>query len=578
MARVGQFKALGSALGGYKKTLYDVQSKDYAKKYADVQAQEKVSLYNEIGGTVANIIGIAQEAKRLKKISPLKEPGRPSVGADESYGEMQPDEISSEDFGFLDANERQDLGIESDVTGTILDTDALQMRGPAFESLGSVNPPPSQQMAFKGGSAIGEQEYLRKSGKIEERRASRARNFDENISTNKKSTSAQDPSKVLDETKELYEQTLSSDDKAFNAMNTYDSPAGPNVGQKTAVSDIMSSTESQGFFDSSTGQFVKQSGPRATVEGEKWTGGHYDGKIFRDNEDFTRTKMGEIPGLMGGRESTRTGKAFDVTRQYDFVDTAGDTTTYDVTGRSNKSVRNAKNYADDLALYKGIEGRMSDFPIAKPNKPSVSANAYKKADTPDPITDDMAFDKISDPSLGDFDMSKLPSVDPVRDSVLNKFKKSGASDEKIEQLLSEFAAVETGGRNIKQSGGGPGEGFFQFEGAEGSNEFKTALQRMKNMYDPSRNISGMKGAKYPKWIDEALKHGSAMKLSKDQQKSLLLANLFMKEGSDSLLQKGFGSGDFSELYTDMHYAGAKGDSSARAQKIQDYKNRRKDKR
>ena len=64
--------------------------------------------------------------------------------------------------------------------------------------------------------------------------------------------------KVLDETKELYEQTLSSDDKAFNAMNTYETGIGPNVGQKTAVSDIMSSTESQGFFDSSTGQFVKE--------------------------------------------------------------------------------------------------------------------------------------------------------------------------------------------------------------------------------------------------------------------------------------------------------------------------------
>lgn len=563
MARVGQFKALGSALGGYKKTLANVQSKDYAKKYADVRAQEQVSLYNEIGGTVANIIGIAQEQKALKKISPLKEPGRPSVGVDKSYGEMQPDEISSKDFDFLDSNERQDLGIESDVTGTTLDTEALQMRGPAFESLGKLDPPPSEMMP-RGGVMSAENEYQPTSRK----------NFDENIPTNKKTS--QDPFKVLDETKELYEQTLSSDDKAFNAMNTYETGIGPNVGQKAGVSDIMKATESQGFFDSSTGQFVKEASPSRTATGEAFAGGHSGGKVYRENEDFTRTQMGEIPGLFGGRKSTRTGRGFDVTRQYDFVDTAGDTTTYNVTGKSNKSVRSAESRADRSVLSAAVQGRMSDFPIAKPDKPSVSANAYKKADTPDPITDDMAFDKISDPSLGDFDMSNLPSVDPVRDSVLNKFKKFGASDEKIEQLLSEFAAVETGGRNIKQSGGGPGEGFFQFEGAKGSNEFKTALQRMKNMYDPSRKISGMEGAKYPKWIDEALKHGSAMKLTKDQQKSLLLANLFMKEGSDSLLQKGFGSGDFSELYTDMHYAGAKGDSSARAQKIQDYKNRRKD--
>ena len=99
MARVGQFKALGSALGGYKKTLADVQSKDYAKKYADVRAQEQVSLYNEIGGTVANIIGISQEMKALKKLKPLDKPDMPKVGLDESYaGEMKLDALSDSDM------------------------------------------------------------------------------------------------------------------------------------------------------------------------------------------------------------------------------------------------------------------------------------------------------------------------------------------------------------------------------------------------------------------------------------------------------------------------------------------------
>ena len=66
----------------------------------------------------------------------------------------------------------------------------------------------------------------------------------------------------------------------------------------------MAQTESQGFFDSSTGQFVKQSGPRATVAGEKFTGGHSGGKVYRENEDYTRTEMGEVPSIFGGRKST----------------------------------------------------------------------------------------------------------------------------------------------------------------------------------------------------------------------------------------------------------------------------------
>ena len=40
MARVAQYKALGSKLGGYRKTLSDVGAKEYAKKHADWKAAE----------------------------------------------------------------------------------------------------------------------------------------------------------------------------------------------------------------------------------------------------------------------------------------------------------------------------------------------------------------------------------------------------------------------------------------------------------------------------------------------------------------------------------------------------------
>ena len=67
MARVSQYKALGTKLGGYKSTLSKIQSKEYGKKHADWKAQEEISLYNQIGGTVANVIGIAQESRLARE-------------------------------------------------------------------------------------------------------------------------------------------------------------------------------------------------------------------------------------------------------------------------------------------------------------------------------------------------------------------------------------------------------------------------------------------------------------------------------------------------------------------------------
>lgn len=127
MARVGQFKALGSALGGYKKTLADVQSKDYAKRYADVQAQEAVSLYNEIGGTVANIIGIAQEKRLLKELGPLDKPERPNVPIESE----SPDALEGVDIV---------KGKEVDFSPDLTIDETLQMQGPESDVVGEAPP------------------------------------------------------------------------------------------------------------------------------------------------------------------------------------------------------------------------------------------------------------------------------------------------------------------------------------------------------------------------------------------------------------------------------------------------------
>ena len=106
MARISQYKALGTSLGGYKSTLSKVQSMEYAKKHSDWKAGEQKSLYSEIGGTVSNILGIVKEhtlAKKQKarqqkyddKYLPLDKPDRPQVSGPEMYS---PEELTAEDM------------------------------------------------------------------------------------------------------------------------------------------------------------------------------------------------------------------------------------------------------------------------------------------------------------------------------------------------------------------------------------------------------------------------------------------------------------------------------------------------
>ena len=82
----------------------------------------------------------------------------------------------------------------------------------------------------------------------------------------------------------------------------------------------------------------------------------------------------------------------------------------------------------------------------------------------------------------------------------------------------------------------------------------------------------------PGWVDEALKHGDPTKLSKEQQRELLIANLYMQEQSENLsggnkfgiMERAFENMDFSELWAKKHWAGAKADTSEYKAKIKQY--------
>ena len=639
MARIGQYKALGTKLGGYKTTLSKVQSMEYAKSHADWKAAEETSLYNQIGGTVANVIGIAQESRRAKEQADMyarefgiggdkfaervtKEGLKDNPFLQQTDEEFWSDEnMSDKVFGLPETVETKDtqssfvpdprteeayqeslknFSPSTEPGSTEQDYDTTGGRGgsTAYRKL-----PPKAPTSLNMPTQPIESEYHKKLENVLDFRQDETSTLDprggpsqkksvhqleleasrdikrqkEEVKKSRDASSGNRASAIM-KSGDLKEKAPPSDDEVFTAMSTYDESIGPNVGRKTAVSDIMAATESPGFFDSSTGRPSEVKSPSILGLDDIVSGGHSGGKIYRDEEDYTRTAMGEIPGLYGGRESTRTGRGFDVTREYPFVNVQGDTTTYEVTGRSDKSVSAAEKRADELALVTGISGAMSEFPIAKPERPGVSSTAYRMSDAQPAITDDMAFDTLKDTGLGDFDMGTLPPKSALERQLVSKMKEKGLdiSTGQIDQLVNEFASVESGGQDIRQmtpddvksgrkTGTGKGAGYFQFETGKDMG-FETGANRVANMYKDL-------GKKVPDWVKKAKKSGSPIGLSKERQRELLIANLYQQEGDKGFdtMSKAFQSGDFSELWAKRHWAGANQDTSGYKAKIQQYK-------
>jgi hypothetical protein len=236
-------------------------------------------------------------------------------------------------------------------------------------------------------------------------------------------------------------------------------------------------------------------------------------------------------------------------------------------------------HPDDLGV--DAKSRALNAPLDPGARPDTSAIT---PETVSPITDDMAFNTLTDISLGDFDKGELPSQSALERQLVSKMKERGLniSTKDIDQLVNEFASVESKGQNIRQElagevgtgkGTGKGSGYFQFETGK-KQGFETGLRRIKNMY--GKLEGGTLSA--PGWVDEALKHGDPTKLSKEQQRELLIANLYMQEQSENLsggnkfgiMERAFENMDFSELWAKKHWAGAKADTSEYEAKIKQY--------
>ena len=474
MARISQYKALGTKMGGYKSTLSKVQSLEYAKKHEDFKAQEKKSLYGEIGATVSNIIGIADETRRLKSMQPLDKPGRPEIKLEQQESEMIGDVGMDEEAGL---GRFQDFDTSAPIPGL----ESSYMQGMKGEVELPNIPSPPERVDFTGArtAARGATESMR----------------------------------------------LSPDTTA-GAL-----PMG-------------------GAF------FEEAGGARGTQDASQQ--GY---PMWGQDADVTYPTAEEVARYQPADRGREFAGAFSNLGQLK-----------DMEINLPENLKPSYPSPEEIEKYQPAPGR--------------GYRSSPEPQSPSPITDDMAFDTLTDTTLGDFDMGTLPPQSPLERQLISKMKERGQNitTQQIDQLVNEFASVEAGGQNIRQElagevgtgkGTGKGSGFFQFETGKGQG-FETALNRVKNMYK-GKLEGGERSA--PSWVNEALKHGDPTKLSKEQQRELLIANLYQQEdhssrrgkGTDfSVLERAFENMDFSELWAKRHWKGGREGTSKYEEKISQY--------
>ena len=461
MARVAQYKALGSKLGGYRKTLSDVGTKEYAKKHADWKAAEEKGLYSQIGGSVANIIGIASEVSQLKQLKGYGEAAKQLSGVGERDVEYQPLGSFGEAIG-LDPKTRKEHFFGD--TGQALSTRELQNIG-YIESLGMETKYSQSKYAERPEVPIATEEP-------------------EDL-----------PMEVLDPLYESQTKTIGTYDPGLEleSMEGLPSLMGGMTGAATAG----------------------QRGAQSMVIGEEAAAGQ-------------ETK-GYQPWLPEGVEPEFAGmieKERDEPTPFGHVARKKLKETFTPVGTLPRKIDESPLKVGSIASG---EGRTATGIWGNPSG--------------------AVFESIKDVSLGDLETSIKSS--PIEQAMLSKFEKSGATQEKINQITNIIGTLESQNQNIAQSGGGPGRGLYQFETGEGQG-FETALNRIKRMYTEKKHLGK---DKYPSWIDKAMKHGDATKLTPAQQKELLIADLYMKAGSDEKLIGAFSEGNIKDLWLDMHWAG-----------------------
>jgi len=127
MPQLGSYKALGSALGKYKASQYETESKEYAKNFETFKGAQERSFYGAIGSTVANIIGISEELRLTKDLERFKDLATDLPGVESKTETYKP-------WGFLPERERTTY--TSAFTGKPIDDSSLMAIGKEYELTG----------------------------------------------------------------------------------------------------------------------------------------------------------------------------------------------------------------------------------------------------------------------------------------------------------------------------------------------------------------------------------------------------------------------------------------------------------
>ena len=123
------------------------------------------------------------------------------------------------------------------------------------------------------------------------------------------------------------------------------------------------------------------------------------------------------------------------------------------------------------------------------------------------------------------DMPQASLSEPVRqptdyEQMMGDFSGHwGQTQEGLEDIMDKISYHESKGKNVYQTGGGPGAGLFQYETGAGQGGM-TARNRLAKWY-------GSKGKEVPAWLNQEgmdEKGFDATKLSPEQQKMLFMAD------------------------------------------------------
>lgn len=138
-------------------------------------------------------------------------------------------------------------------------------------------------------------------------------------------------------------------------------------------------------------------------------------------------------------------------------------------------------------------------------------------------------------------------------------KEKGGTRKQYLQLLDSIAYHESAGTMdpaIKQIGGGPGRGVYQFETGQNQGGI-TAVRRTKQYYEKL-------GQPVPKWLDKASTGDSldASTLSRSQQDALFLGNMRQHPKAD-FSKVWDGKETITDFWANYHWAGDPKDRKAR---------------